>query len=251
MRGRAVLDVAREVVRSVIDVVLPESCPLCGADSIRSAGAANAVAVCDCIAQVPVVEQYCRRCSSPVGPFVDTVNGCVHCRRDRFAFECVFAAADYRGVLQSAVLCAKETGDVSAAGWLADRIWERRGDELTALNADLVVPVPQHWVRRVTARHNVPELIGRRLASRLNVRFHSQLLSKSRGTPSQASLVPSARRTNLRRAFWSVALKKRRRILLVDDVLTTGTTADRATRALKDAGAEVVWVVVAARGIGR
>lgn len=250
MVDRSMFESARETMRSVLDTLLPESCPLCGVDQIRPT-AAEGLPACDCIERVPRVEQYCRRCSAVVGPFLETSRGCVHCRRDRFAFEQVLAAANYSGVMQAAVLRAKEAGGEPAAGWLADRIWERRGPELAALHVDVVVPVPQHWLRRITAPHNTSELIGRRLASRLKIRWNTRLLSKIRRTPSQASLTPSDRRSNLRNAFWAGAPARRRRILLVDDVLTTGTTADRAARALIEAGAEGVWVAVAARGIGR
>src|SRR5690606_16233504 len=147
----------------------------CGVDQIRSGGVDHPAA-CDCIERVPRVERYCERCSAAVGPFLDTSRGCIHCRRDRFAFDRVCAAANYGGVMQAAVLRAKEAGGEPAARWLADRLWERRGGELAALDADVVVPVPQHWLRRVTAPYNASELIGRRLASRLNIRLNTQLL---------------------------------------------------------------------------
>ncbi len=122
--------------------------------------------------------------------------------------------------------------------------------ELQRLGISLIVPVPQHWMRRVLASHNSAELIARRLAKRLKVRCNGHILIKTRRTPRQALLTPSARRTNLRSAFIASRPVDGCRILLVDDVLTTGTTADRAARALREAGAEHVWVAVAARGIG-
>lgn len=153
--------------------------------------------------------------------------------------------------MRAAVLAAKRAGGEPAARWLADQIWERRGQDLAALGIDLVVPVPQHWTRRLLSPHNTAELIARRLASRLKVRFSRHILAKTRRTPGQTTLSPSARRQNLRGVFLSARHLDGRRVLLVDDVLTTGTTAHQATGALLDAGAEAVWVAAAARGIGR
>lgn len=237
---------ASEAVR---DLILPESCPFCGVDLRFEAGAALPCAAC--LAKLPAVERYCMRCSAPVGPHVETSKGCRHCRTDRFRFDGVFAAAEYRDIMRDAVLSAKRRGGEPAAGWLCDRLWDRRSAELQQLEITLVVPVPQHCMRRVLAPHNSAELIARRLAKRLKVRCNPYILIKTRRTPRQAFLTPSARRTNLKSsAFIATRPLHGCRVLLVDDVLTTGTTADRAARALFEAGAEKVWVAVAARGIG-
>lgn len=238
----------RIVAEAVRDLILPEACPFCGIDLRFEAG--EAIPCFACLEKLPVVERYCFRCSAPVGPHVETSNGCRHCRRDRFGFERVFAATEYRDIMRDAVLAAKRRGGEPVAAWLCDRLWDRRSGELQRLDASLIVPVPQHWMRRWLAPHNSAELIARRLAQRLKVRCNPHILIKTRRTPRQASLTPSARRTNLRSAFIASRPLHGCRVLLVDDVLTTGTTADRAARALREAGAETVWIAVAARGIG-
>lgn len=233
---------------SVRDLVLPEACPFCGIDLHIEAGQPTPCAAC--LEKLPLVERYCLRCSAPVGPHVETSGGCRYCRRDRFGFDRVFAATEYRDIMRDAVLAAKRRGGEPVAAWLCDRLWDRRSAELQQLDLSLVVPVPQHWMRRLLAPHNSAELIARRLAKRLKVRCNPHILLKTRRTPRQAFLTPSARRINLRSAFIASRPLHGCRVLLVDDVLTTGTTADRAARALREAGAETVWVAVAARGIG-
>jgi competence protein ComFC len=227
---------------AVRDLILPESCPLCGIDLQIEAG--TAIPCAACLAKVPAVERYCMRCSAPVGPHVETSKGCRHCRIDRFKFDGVFAASEYRDIMRDAVLSAKRRGGAPVAAWLCDRLWDRRAAELQQLETTLIVPVPQHWMRRVLAPHNSAELIARRLAKRLKVRCNPHILIKTRRTPRQALLTPSTRRTNLRSAFIATRPLHGCRILVVDDVLTTGTTADRAARALLEAGAEKVWVAV-------
>lgn len=212
---------------------------------------ASGSACTECGDGLPSATLYCRRCSAPIGPFLDPSVPCGFCRRDRLSFEGAFTADEYKDAIRSAVLAAKRPGGRRAAVWLADRLWERRGGEMAALGIGLVVPVPQHWTRRLVASHNTAELIGRRLAGRLAVRFSRHVLLKVRRTPTQARLTPTERRANLRKAFAASQRLDGVRVLLADDVLTTGTTADRASRALLEVGAAAVWVAAAARGLGR
>ncbi len=109
-----------------------------------------------------------------------------------------------------------------------------------------------HWVRRLARGTNAPEVLAERLAQRLGVPFFP-LLARRRHTAPQSSLPRAARLTNLRRAF---RLRpsyhcQGARVLLVDDVLTTGTTCGEAASTLLRRGAASVSVAVLARAEGR
>jgi len=240
--------VAAATGRGLLGTLVPESCPLCGAPTPPDAGGS---ACGECESRLKRVAGYCRRCSAPLGPFLDPDVPCGFCRKDQFAFAGAFVADEYDDLIRSAVLAAKRAGGRRVAAWLADRVWECRGREMAGLGIDLVVPVPQHWTRRLVAPHNTAELIGRRLAVRLKARFSRHILLKVRRTPRQTRLTRTERRANLRGVFAASRRLDGRRVLLTDDVLTTGTTADRAARALLEAGAGGVWVAAAARGLGR
>ena len=132
-------------------------------------------------------------------------------------------------------------------------MWTKVESQLDGFAPDVVVPVPQHWRDRVLKQNNSAEQMGRVLASKLKLPLRTGLLRKTRNTPRQSSLTPTDRRSNLRKAF-AAKLPKRfqdKAILLVDDVLTTGSTAHECARALLDAGAQRVDVAVIARGLGR
>lgn len=237
-----------------LDFIYPPCCLWCGgrADEIVNSPLADCFCLrCDAEFASPSGAR-CERCDAPVGPHLKTEQGCHLCRAESFAFERVVSFGVYRDALKGACLRAKSVGGIALAAALADRLIECRGETLASWQPDVVVPVPDHWTVRCTRIHSVPALLAERFGAFLRARVGRHLLKKRRRTQAQASLPPHARRANLRNAF-RVARPRSiagQSVLLVDDVLTTGTTAHRSARALRQAGASKVWVAVLARGIG-
>lgn len=129
--------------------------------------------------------------------------------------------------------------------WMA-----RAGAELLG-EADLVVPVPLHWLRLFRRRYNQAALLAHQVARAAEVPAAVDLLVRRRSTPSQGHLSAAARRRNVRGAFavrsGRVGQVRGKRIVLIDDVLTTGATAQACARTLLRAGAASVDVLVLAR----
>ncbi|HUT13621.1 MAG TPA: phosphoribosyltransferase family protein [Thermoguttaceae bacterium] len=126
-----------------------------------------------------------------------------------------------------------------------------REEQFAQLNLDLVVPVPMYWMRLARRGTNSPEILSQCLGQHLGVPVR-RVLSRRRNTLPQADLSPRDRFRNVRGAF-CVRKGRRlggRRILLVDDILTTGATCSEAARVLKEAGAELVAAAVIARAQG-
>jgi predicted amidophosphoribosyltransferase len=112
---------------------------------------------------------------------------------------------------------------------------------------DAVVPVPEHWFKRLMRSQYAAETIARQLSTRLKVGLATGILAKARWTPKQAKSSPVERRQQQKDAFHvRKSTLKGQSILLVDDILTTGATADAAARELKRAGAKRVVVAVIA-----
>jgi ComF family protein len=232
-----------------VDFLLPPCCLCCGCETadgerLRDVFCQNCRA-----ALSPPLQPECQRCAAPVGPYLDTSNGCIHCRDDKFRFDRVIRLGVYKDELRRAVLHAKSNSGEALTRALGDLLIEAKSADLKPENWDVVAPVPHHWTRRLRQQHLASETLAEHLAGRLAVQWTRRLLRKVRNTPQQAGAAPSVRRAQQRGAF-AARNAKGLRILLVDDVLTTGATADEAAKALKSAGAASVTVAVLARGLG-
>jgi len=244
----------KRIGRAGFDFLFPPACTLCGEE--LPSEKASRLALCEKCQHALQEHAHgptCQRCGAAVGPYLDSRNGCGHCRRDRFAFTNVIRLGLYEGPLRTACLRGKQRGATGLLMAVADLTWQLVEAQFRAAAVDVVVPVPHHWMQRIARPHNPAEVLARCWSRRLHVLWGPHILAKRRLTKPQTRLTPRERRLNVRNAFsvtQHVDLQKRR-VLLVDDVLTTGTTADEAARQLRHAGASAVVVAVLARGLGR
>ncbi len=112
---------------------------------------------------------------------------------------------------------------------------------------ELIVPVPLHPLRQRERGFNQASELARPISQRLNVQFDARLCRRIRATADQTELDARARRRNVRRAFEVSGSIRLRHVAVLDDVLTTGSTANEMARALKRAGVETVEIWAAAR----
>ncbi|MBX3443301.1 MAG: ComF family protein [Planctomyces sp.] len=234
------------------DVLFPPDCPRCGRGIAEGLVQGAGLRLCgECVgALVPGRRDVCWRCSCPVGPNLDTTQGCGQCRAERWSFERVVALGPYEGELRGACLRSKELGGEPLAAGLAELLWAERGAELQAWGIDAVAPVPHHVRDRIQRRTLTPLVLATQLARRLGRPLAHQIVSKVRHTPPQHRLSPTERRRNLVNAFRPSGRPRLEgaSLLIVDDVLTTGETAHRVGLALRSAGAARLLTAVIARG---
>ncbi len=191
--------------------------------------------------------EVCPRCSSTVGPHVDASAGCGRCVDEAFAFERVTRLGGYDGALRDAVLTIKSLGGELLAYRLGELFGAARRETLLASTPDVIIPVPAHWRRRWARGYNPCDEIASGLSARLGVPTRLNLLRRTRFVPKQTDTAGGAERR--RNPAGSVRCRRGvpgLRVLLVDDVLTTGATCHAAASALFTAGAAQVSVAVLA-----
>ena len=216
-------------------------------------------ACAECIEQLrPLVVPTCPRCGLFLAP--SAVAGlCGACRVRRRPFRMAVAAAPYEGVFQRALVelkfrrrevLAELLAKPAASAFRRAPRDEEAGTAGTPPVAAVAVPLP-FWRRRRRG-FNQAELLARPIARELGIPLVRGVLRR-RSRPPQTLVTPSARRRNVRGAFRAGRLPEElagRPLLLVDDVFTTGSTAEAAVRTLIRAGAGPVDLLTVARGMG-
>ena len=174
------------------------------------------------------------------------------CDGARLKFDSAVSLGPYRSELGEAMLRLKHpAGDVLSAA-MGRLLYLRRGRDVASFRPDLVAPVPMFWTRRLARGTNSAEILAEGLARHLRVRLARGVIVRCRNTLPQARLKPRERFANVRGAFQVRARYDLDglRVLLVDDILTTGATASEVAKVLKRAGVSRVAVAVLARGTG-
>ncbi|GAW93148.1 ComF family protein [Calderihabitans maritimus] len=240
----------KNIWHSFLELIYPSacSCPVCG----RRGREVKEEGICSfCFEQISVNRKswsYCLRC----GRTLEEESWCMECRDDQPPFHIARAVGLYEGVLKEAVHCLKYRGKPSLSRPLGRLMAKVVETEAAYGRLELVVPVPLHPVRLRERGYNQSELLAREVADRLNLPVDCRVLTKTRNNVPQASLSRRERFSNVEGAF-AVSSPSRvlnRRILLVDDIFTTGNTIRECSRVLLQAGAQRVSAVVLATGRG-
>jgi competence protein ComFC len=213
----------------------PEECYLCAA----------------CRARVQFIRKpFCSRCGLPFQAQITGPFECSNCRDTDLAFAFARSAVAARGPVLEIVHGYKYNRAFWFEPLLAEWLIQAARPEL-ALNAwDCIVPVPLHPTRQREREFNQAEHLARRLAHALGVPLEARCILRVRPTESQTRLTREQRRQNMRQAFAPAArgCLDGRRVVLVDDVMTTGATTDACAKALRRAGAAEVCVWTVVRG---
>lgn len=245
----------------MLDLVYPPGlyCISCGkiTDDSRTYRLCN-----DCMAAVNwITERHCGKCGRPLSPN-DPGEICFRCTVRESSespqnFDKGHACAGYGAVEQSVIFALKygsrpDIGD-TLGEILYDRMASEYGGDVLAGLYDVVTPVPTHRDKQAVRGYNHADLIGRGFAKRAGICYVPDAVIRTRPTLPMKGLGPEARAANIRGAFDMQArrlpLAAGSRILLIDDIFTTGATIDEIARILKDAGASRVdFLAFAAAG---
>lgn len=242
-----ILRTAKKVLGVILDLAYPNACVACGAP-IAGFVALPLCAECTVKAEFSG-DMMCPRCGAGIRRDPEDVKKCPKCYDLQLNFRRAVSLAPYEKPLGEVVKALKFRGYRHFARPLAEYLAEvlRRRD--FAQEIDIIVPVPIHWRRKFSRGFNQSELIARYLGTLLDIPVDRRSLRRTRNTKPQTKLSGAERLQNLKGAF-----KVRRpravegkRILLLDDVMTTGGTMTECARELRRAGAKDIYAAVVAR----
>ena len=231
------------VVKALLDLLFP---PLC----LGCRGAVGQAGFCAaCWSALTFLDgPGCACCGLPFAVALEGETFCAGCLAKPPAFDKARAILAYDDNSRSAILALKHADRLDLVPGFSR--WLSRTGRTLLDDCDLIVPVPLHRFRLWRRRYNQSAELARRLAGDWKRTYEPFALVRSRPTPSQGSMTGAkARRRNVLGAFKvpDPGKIKGKRVLLLDDVLTTGATVEACARALKRAGAARVHVLVLAR----
>lgn len=240
----------RQGIRAGLTLLFPPRCPGCG-EVLRAAERADGFCA-SCRRKTAFQrDPICVTCGKSLPEGTDTVL-CSDCRNHRHAFTAARSVWIYEGPVKNALYRFKYSNERVIASVLAEGAAEHLGSWIREIGPDVLVPVPVYRKKYRERGYNQAEVFARALSERTGIPVCSSCLCRVRDTPPQKELGRAGRRRNLIHAFQcrgtGVELKK---VMLIDDIYTTGTTADLCADALKKAGAAGVWVLCAAGGRGQ
>ena len=252
------------ILKSAIDglasVLFPAPCRICG----QALLSASRIPICEpCLDEFErILDPLCACCGRPLvsssEPQATAARPslpqeielrCRVCRGNFYAFDRARSFAVYDRALSEAVLLLKYEQVASLADWFGAQLAAIAQNSAAEWQADVVVPVPLHQDRHRERGYNQAELIARPVAKRLALRLNTNLLVRTKPRPAQLVLSRTEHWKSVRGAY---AIREgmkidNLRVLLVDDVLTTGATLDACSRALKKAGASAVFGLTVGR----
>ena len=227
----------------------PPNCQMCGTERATPAEGY----ICEnCWRRVRFIQPpFCERCGLPYAGEITTVFECSNCREMDLHFRWARAAVAAEGMVLDVIHRYKYRRALWFEPFLADLLIRQAVPVLQCEKWDLLIPVPLHPLKKREREFNQAERLACRLGAASGIPVNSRLIQRVAPTRTQALLTRAERAANVRGAFAARpgCRLNGERVILLDDVLTTGATTSACARALREAGAGEVAVWTVARGL--
>lgn len=225
------------VTEKVLNTIYPPSCALCG-DLL---GKGERYICADCEVSLPrVTEPACFKCGKEISD--NETELCEDCSRHIRSFVRGFPAMNYDEMFQESIAAFKYHGKKDYGKYFAYEIVRSRGKDIAGAKPEVLIPIPLHKRKLRKRGYNQAEVIARELGRKLDIPVDDKILIRTVNTLPQKRLNSIERENNLKNAFQSQEKRvKYNKIMLVDDIYTTGTTVEACTKVLHDIGVKDIY----------
>lgn len=230
----------------IVSALYPRQCPIC-----REIVTPKGDTICrKCRDGLPYIkEARCRKCSKPVhNPQIEY---CYDCSRQRHLYIEGIAMFEHKGAIRDTIYDIKYGNKREYLDFFADEIAEKYGNKIKEWQADALVPVPLYKKKEIQRGFNQAMELAKRLGKRMDIPVNGKILLRDRVTVPQKELTEKQRKKNVENAFHiSENIVKLNRVILIDDIYTTGSTIDACTETLLNAGVREVYFITMSIGDG-
>ncbi|MFT4144645.1 MAG: ComF family protein [Mobilitalea sp.] len=237
--------------QTILDIIYPVRCPVC-----MEIATPKGNRVCpNCKGRLPYIQEpRCLKCSKPLE--VEEKEYCSDCESKDFHFNRGYAVWVYNKMMMQSISAFKYKSKKEYAAFYTEEIITHYKKQLVKLNLDGIVPVPLHRTKYRERGYNQATLLAKGIGEELDIPVLNDLLIRTKKTVPQKTLNDVERLHNLMEAFQynketkSVFRSDLSRVLLVDDIYTTGSTMEACTNVLKENGIKEVYFMVLCIGKG-
>lgn len=232
------------LLKALINIILPPRCLLCG-KVIHSDNSLCA----DCFAKINFISKpYCEHCGRPLPIKTETSLYCSDCLSNQNYFRLSRSAVKYDEFSKKLILDFKFSDRLENQKLLANWLF-LAGQDIFKAGIDIIIPVPLHYTRLFKRKYNQSAILAADLSKLTGIAADYKSLRKIRHTVPQIQCSGKQRTKNVQNAFEVISPEniRNKRVVLIDDVFTTGATLTECAKALKNAGAKSVDTLTVAR----
>ena len=245
------LDGVKYLKESILDIFYPRRCPICG-EIVNTKGEYVCLACCG--KPILIGEPRCKKCSKPIED--EEVELCHDCKKNHHNYSLGYALWLYDATMKKSIADFKYKGRREYGDFYVCEIIKHLGAKIKELNPDIIVPIPLHKLKERKRGFNQAEVIAGGISRELKIPMVENLIVRNKNTLPQKQLNDVQRLRNLEQAF-SISEKEYKKykgsilkVLLIDDIYTTGSTIEACTKILQKNGVQKVYFVCLCIGKG-
>lgn len=239
------------MLESILDMLYPVRCPVCG--DIVTPKDSRICIPCEKKLQF-ITEPRCKKCSKPIEQ--EQSEYCNDCERKDYHYEHGYSLWVYDSIMKKSISDFKYRYKKENSKYYIEQIVKNYGNTLKSLAPDAIIPVPLHKSKYRERGYNQAEILAKGIGKKLDLPVISHLLIRDKKTLAQKRLNDKERLKNLQKAFVynENALSNNplvlKRLLLIDDIYTTGSTVEACTNVLMKHGIDQVYFITLCIGKG-